>query len=86
MSSKEVELANLCVKIDCYLRALNTLGVTTDKCTAMLHPLVESSLPEKLLCVWQRTNSENRKREMLQSKKHDVTRETRDCEEKTCMF
>ena len=57
MSSKEVQLANLYDKIESYLRALDTLGVTTDKCAAMLYPLVGSSLPEELLRVWQRTNS-----------------------------
>ena len=57
MSSKKVQLANIYVKIESYLRALNTLGVTTDKCAPMLYLLVESSLPEELLRVWQRTNS-----------------------------
>ncbi|XP_033221099.1 uncharacterized protein LOC117175502 [Belonocnema kinseyi] len=57
MSSKEVHLASLYDKIKSYLRALDTLGVTTDKCAAMLFPLVESSLPEELLRVWQRSNS-----------------------------
>ena len=61
MSSKEVQLANLCDKIESYLRTLNTLGVTADKCTAMLYPLVESSLPEELLRVWQQPNSASEK-------------------------
>ncbi|XP_043480433.1 uncharacterized protein LOC122510087 [Leptopilina heterotoma] len=41
-------------KLESNIRALETLGVTTDKCTAMLYPLVESSLPEEVLRVWQR--------------------------------
>ncbi|KAF2890001.1 hypothetical protein ILUMI_16172, partial [Ignelater luminosus] len=31
-----------------------SLGVTKDKCAAMLYPLVESSLPEELIRTWQR--------------------------------
>ncbi|CAG7730198.1 unnamed protein product [Allacma fusca] len=44
-------------------RALDTLGVTSDKCAAMLYPLVESCLPEDTLRAWQRytpnSNGEN---------------------------
>ena len=57
MSSKEVQLASLYDKIESYLQALDTLGVTTDKCAAMLFALVESSLPEEFFRVWQRSNS-----------------------------
>lgn len=39
------------------LRALESLGVTTDMCAAMLYPLVESSLPVELLRAWQRHSS-----------------------------
>ncbi|XP_015116576.1 uncharacterized protein LOC107040829 [Diachasma alloeum] len=39
------------------LRALETLGVTTDMCAAMLYPLVESSLPEERLRARQRHSS-----------------------------
>lgn len=39
------------------MRALDTLGVTTDKCAAMLYPLVESCIPAELLRAWQRTTS-----------------------------
>jgi len=42
-------------KLETQLRALETLGVTTDMCAAMLFPLVESSLPEETLRIWQRT-------------------------------
>ncbi|XP_024875908.1 uncharacterized protein LOC112457210 [Temnothorax curvispinosus] len=47
-------LSSLYDKIEAQLRALETLGVTSDKCGAMLLPLVESSLPEELLRAWQR--------------------------------
>jgi len=40
--------------IETQLRALETLGVATDKYAAMLFPLVESCLSEELLRAWQR--------------------------------
>ncbi|XP_043479022.1 uncharacterized protein LOC122509221 [Leptopilina heterotoma] len=48
-------LASIFDKLEAYIRALDTLGVTTDKCAAMLYPLVESSLPEDVLRAWQRS-------------------------------
>lgn len=33
--------------------------MTTDKCAAMLYPLVESSLPEEVLRAWQRSGQRN---------------------------
>ena len=53
--NKKPSLGSLYDKIECYIRALETLGVTTDKCAAMLYPLVESSLPEEVLRAWQRS-------------------------------
>ena len=44
-------------KVETQLRTLESLGVTTDMCAAMLFPLVESSLPEEILRVWQRKNT-----------------------------
>ena len=48
-------LSSLYDKLESHLRALDSFGVTTDKCAAMLLPLVESSLPEELLRAWQRS-------------------------------
>lgn len=36
-------------------RGLETPGVKTNNCATMLYPLVESSLPEKILRTWQRS-------------------------------
>ncbi|XP_011707938.1 PREDICTED: uncharacterized protein LOC105462784 [Wasmannia auropunctata] len=47
-------LSRIYDRLETQLRALESLGVTTDMCAAMLYPLVESSLPEDLLRVWQR--------------------------------
>ncbi|KAL7296992.1 hypothetical protein TKK_0009427 [Trichogramma kaykai] len=47
-------LSTLYDKLETYINALESLGVTTDKCAAMLYPLVESALPEDTLRVWQR--------------------------------
>ncbi|XP_015438745.1 PREDICTED: uncharacterized protein LOC107193756 [Dufourea novaeangliae] len=52
--NKRPSLASLYDKLESYIRALETLGVATDKCAAMLYPLVESSLPEEVLRAWQR--------------------------------
>ena len=49
-----VQLSSLYDKVESHLRALDTLGVTTDKYAAMLYPLVESCLPEEILRAWQR--------------------------------
>ncbi|XP_018395064.1 PREDICTED: uncharacterized protein LOC108773670 [Cyphomyrmex costatus] len=52
--SNSTSLSNIYDKLETQLRALESLGVTTDMCAAILYPLVESSLPEDLLRVWQR--------------------------------
>lgn len=52
----KMSLATLYDKIESQLRALESLGVTSDKCAAMLYPLVESCLPEEMLRVWQRSS------------------------------
>ena len=53
-NGKKASLSSLYEKVESNIRALNILGVTTDKCAAMLYPLVESSLPEHVLRAWQR--------------------------------
>ncbi|XP_031356634.1 uncharacterized protein LOC116180669 [Photinus pyralis] len=60
-------LGSLYDKLESHMQALATLGVTTDKCAAMLYPLVESALPEELLRTWQRTTE---------------SRQAKDCKEK----
>ena len=45
----KVSLASIYDRLETHTRSLESLGVTTDTCTAMLYPLVESSLPEELL-------------------------------------
>lgn len=52
--NKKSALSGIYDKVECYIRALETLGVITDKC-AMLYPLVESSLPKEVLRAWQRS-------------------------------
>jgi len=55
MNSKEdkVTLSSLYDRIETQLRALEMLGVATDKYVAMLFPLVESCLSEEVLRAWQ---------------------------------
>ncbi|KAJ8909824.1 hypothetical protein NQ315_003702 [Exocentrus adspersus] len=51
----KLDIASLYDQIETQLRALETLGITTDKCSAMLFPLIESCLPRDLLKEWQRS-------------------------------
>ena len=55
-SKDKLSLGSLYDRLESHMRALETLGVTTDKCAAMLFPLVESALPEELLRIWQRAS------------------------------
>ena len=58
VSGKEkLTLASLYDKLEAHMRALETLGVTSEKCAAMLFPLVESAVPEEILRAWQRSSS-----------------------------
>ncbi|XP_054278826.1 uncharacterized protein LOC128997237 [Macrosteles quadrilineatus] len=51
------KLCRLYDKLETQLRALETLGVTSDKYASMLYPLVESALPEETLRAWERHRS-----------------------------
>ncbi|UYV77145.1 hypothetical protein LAZ67_14003438 [Cordylochernes scorpioides] len=42
-------------EVESHLRALESLGVTTQQNASFLYPLVESSLPEDMLRIWQRS-------------------------------
>ncbi|XP_015120370.1 uncharacterized protein LOC107043389 [Diachasma alloeum] len=58
VNNKEIkELSSIYDQLKTQLRVLESMGVTTDMCAAMLYPLVESSLPEELLRAWQRHSS-----------------------------
>ncbi|KMQ84903.1 hypothetical protein RF55_16915 [Lasius niger] len=52
--NKNLSLVTIYDKLETHLRALESLGVSTDMCAAMLFSLVESSLPEETLRTWQR--------------------------------
>ncbi|KAJ8973156.1 hypothetical protein NQ317_017929 [Molorchus minor] len=55
--NSKMKVTHLYDQIESRLRSLETLGINTDKCAAMLYPLVESCLSEDLLRVWQRSNN-----------------------------
>ena len=56
-SNEKTPLSKIYDKLESHLRALESLGVTSDRCATILYPLVESSLPEELLRTWQRHSS-----------------------------
>ncbi|XP_070518841.1 uncharacterized protein [Cardiocondyla obscurior] len=92
LKSKSMSLASLYDKIESYLRSLDTLGVTSDKCAAMLFPLVESALLEEILRAWQRsqTNStttrdgevQNEERISMEVKGFDLATDSTDGDKK----
>ncbi|GFU37103.1 transposon Tf2-6 polyprotein [Nephila pilipes] len=51
---KQDSLSSLYNKLSTQLRALSSLGVTTDQCGVILYPLVESSLPTYILRSFER--------------------------------
>ena len=54
--AQKITLSSVYDKVEeSHMRALETLGVTTDKCAATLYPLIESSLREEVLRTWQRS-------------------------------
>jgi hypothetical protein len=54
-SKKNQSLSLMFDELESSLRALESLGVTAEQSAAFLYPLVESSLPEELQKVWQRS-------------------------------
>ena len=54
LEKSECSLSSVYDGLETQLRSLESLGVKTDTCVAMLFPLVESSLPEEILRAWQR--------------------------------
>lgn len=55
ISPNKLDVATLYDRLETQLRALETLGVKSEKCAAVLFPLIESCFPEGLLRVWQRS-------------------------------
>ncbi|GFX84613.1 uncharacterized protein TNCV_724211 [Trichonephila clavipes] len=48
-------MTSLYDKLESYLRALETLGVTTEKCASILYPMVESCFQDDVLKAWDRS-------------------------------
>lgn len=59
-NNRKSTLSTLYDKLQTQLRALESLGVTSDKYAAMLYPLVESALPDEILMAWQRSMNQSR--------------------------
>lgn len=52
---RTMPLSTMYDELESHLRSLETLGVTQEQSAAFLYPLVESSLPEDIVKVWQRS-------------------------------
>lgn len=55
VNTKEKKLCKMYDKLESHLRALETLGVTSDNSAAILFPMVESSIPDDILRAWLRS-------------------------------
>ena len=51
-SAKSIPLSSLYSKIESRLRALESPGMASDKCAALLYPLIKFCLPEDTLRAW----------------------------------
>ncbi|GFS92163.1 integrase catalytic domain-containing protein [Trichonephila clavipes] len=56
---KQDSLSSLYNKLSTQLRALSSLGITTDQCGIILYPLVESALPTHILRLFERQRKNN---------------------------
>jgi hypothetical protein len=87
MNSKEgrITLSSLYDRIETQLRALETLGMATDKYAVMLFSLVEPCLSEDILRAWQKFSSarlvqqdgQTRLDSLISSLKNEVVSEER---------
>ncbi|GFW19909.1 uncharacterized protein TNCV_866151 [Trichonephila clavipes] len=48
-------MTSLYHKLESYLRALETLGVTTEKCASILYPMIEPCFQDDFLKAWDRS-------------------------------
>ncbi|XP_018577341.1 uncharacterized protein LOC108915711 [Anoplophora glabripennis] len=76
-SSQKSDISKLYDEIETQLRALETVGITSDKYAAMLFPLIESCLTQDLLRIWQRSsyNSSQNGADSIRSLTADATLE-----------
>ncbi len=81
---QRLELGQMYDTLEAHLRALESLGVTSDCFAAMLYPIIESSLPEEVLRAFQRANlssmedsHEKRLQKLLLFVKNEVESEER---------
>ncbi|GFY12093.1 integrase catalytic domain-containing protein [Trichonephila clavipes] len=55
-TKEKSSLTSLYDKLESHLHALETLGITPDKCASILYPMVESCFPADFLKAWNRSN------------------------------
>jgi len=51
-AKEAITFTSICDKLESNLWTFETLGATTNKCSAMLFSLVESCFPQELLRAW----------------------------------
>jgi hypothetical protein len=54
-ATTKIKLSKMHDKLESHLRALESIGVTSEQTAEFLYPMVESSLPEEILIAWQRS-------------------------------
>ncbi|GFS95071.1 uncharacterized protein TNCV_341451 [Trichonephila clavipes] len=54
---EKISMTSLYDELESYLRALETSGVTTEKCASILYPMVESCFQEDFLKAWDRSTT-----------------------------
>ncbi|GFU03828.1 uncharacterized protein NPIL_394801 [Nephila pilipes] len=77
---KEFNISSLYDRLEINLRSLESLGVTEDKYTSILFPLVESCLPYDVLRIWEReweklNSGKNELKSILEFLKNEVLSE-----------
>lgn len=56
VAEQKLDVSLLYDRLETQLRTLESLGITSNKSAAMIFPLIESCLPEKLIRVWKRSS------------------------------
>ena len=59
-SREKIQIGEIFDKLEGHLKALESLGITSDQMDIILFPMVESCLPDEILTAWQRCSNYGR--------------------------